>query len=43
MARVELSLQFYEELPTPIRGGALTLNGSHTLGDGQIKLKVGRL
>jgi len=42
MVRVNfvLSWQFSRELPTPERAGALGLNGSHALGDGQIQLKV---
>jgi len=36
-----LRWQFFRELPTPVQAGALPLTGSHTLGDGQIKLKVG--
>jgi len=35
-----LSWQFSKELPTPVRAGALALNGSQALGDGQILLKV---
>ena len=29
------------ELPIHVRDGAIALNGSHVLGDGQIQLKVG--
>jgi len=36
-----LSWQFSRKLPTPVRAGALALNGFHALGDRQIKLKVG--
>jgi len=35
-----LNWQFSEELPTPVQAGALGLNDSHPLGEGQIQLKV---
>jgi len=35
-----LNWQFSRELPTPVRASVSALNGSHTLGDGQIRAGI---